>query len=160
MRIPHGEREMIMQYWQKLLPYAVLAVLLSAAVRRAVRKYKANKNRDFTRKLETLLQPRETVKVICPQKGGSCILTSKRILFEKGGNFSAYPLRDIQRLQGTNAAGNRTTVPKNMVSLTIRLEEDRTLKNTGAEFEELASQLAEKVKKNKERAAGKTGGGK
>lgn len=127
---------------------AVLLVLL-LAIRSSLRKRRERKMRDFTRTLETALLPRETVKVICPQKKGRWILTSKRLLLEEKGGFHAVPLEKIKSVQGQNAAGNRTTAPANMVSLTVKTDKDYTLLNTGDQFTELVKQLQISVKKQK-----------
>lgn len=140
-----------MNNWQYLLVAAAGSLLLCAVVCSAVRKHRARKHRDFQRSLETLLQPKETVQVICPQKGSRCILTNNRILFEKKGNFTAFQLKTVQRVQGKNKEGNRTTVPAKMVSLTVKMEKEYILHNTGPEFEELAKLLQEKVKKQNEK---------
>lgn len=140
--------------WQYLL-VAAAALVLILAIRSAVGKRKLRIQRDFTRKLETLLQPKETVKVLCPQKKGTCILTSHRLIFEKKGNFTAIPLKTIQRVQGTNEAGNRTTSPNKMVSLTVKAEKDHIIYNTSEAFCELADQLIAKVKKQNEKKTGK-----
>ena len=127
---------------------AVLLVLL-LVIRSSLRKRRERKMRDFTRTLETALLPRETVKVICPQKKGRWILTSKRLLLEEKGGFHAVPLEKIKSVQGQNAAGNRTTAPANMVSLTVKTDKDYTLLNTGDQFTELVKQLQISVKKQK-----------
>lgn len=127
---------------------AVLLVLL-LAIRSSLRKRRERKMRDFTRTLETALLPRETVKVVCPQKKGRWILTSKRLLLEEKGGFHAVPLEKIKSVQGQNAAGNRTTAPANMVSLTVKTDKDYTLLNTGDQFTELVKQLQISVKKQK-----------
>ena len=127
---------------------AVLLVLL-LVIRSSLRKRRERKMRDFTRTLETALLPRETVKVVCPQKKGRWILTSKRLLLEEKGGFHAVPLEKIKSVQGQNAAGNRTTAPANMVSLTVKTDKDYTLLNTGDQFTELVKQLQISVKKQK-----------
>lgn len=147
MHTPHSEREMHMNHWQPLLLMLAGLLLLCAVFSSALAKHRERRQRDFTRELETLLQPKETVKAICPQKGGHCILTGSRILFEKNGSFAAFPLKKIKKLQGKNEKGNRTTVPKNMVSLTVMLEKEYILKNTGAEFEEFAAVLQKSFQK-------------
>lgn len=136
--------------WQETLTAAaaVLLVLL-LAIRSSLRKRRERKMRDFTRTLETALLPRETVKVICPQKKGRWILTSKRLLLEGKGGFHAVPLEKIKSVQGQNAAGNRTTAPANMVSLTVKTDKDYTLLNIGDQFTELVKQLQISVKKQK-----------
>lgn len=140
-----------MNSWQYLLLAAAALALLFAAICSGVTKHKARKQRDFTRSLETLLQPKETVKVICPQKKGRCILTSSRIIFEKEGDFTAIPLKSVTKVQGTNEKGNRTTVPAKMVTLTVKIDKEYILKNTGESFTELAKQLTAKVKKQNEK---------
>lgn len=133
-----------MEQWQYLLA-AALAAALVPAIRSAVIKKRKRKERDFTRKLETVLQPKETVKVVCPQKKGSCILTSRRLLFETKEGFTAVPLTAIKRVQGVNEAGNRTTSVQKMVSLTVRAEKTYTIYNTSETFPELANQLIQKT---------------
>ena len=138
--------------WQETLTAAaaVLLVLL-LAIRSSLRKRRERRMRDFTRTLETALLPRETVKVICPQKKGRWILTSKRLLLEEKGGFHAVPLEKIKSVQGQNADGNRTTAPGNMVSFTVKADKDYTLRNTGDQFPELVKQLQTIVKKQKEK---------
>ena len=140
-----------MTTWQYLLLGAAALAMLAALVFSAAAKHAAAKQRDFTRSLETLLQPKETVRVICPQRKGRCILTSHRLLFEKKGRFAALPLSAITKTQGQNEKGNRTTVPGNMVKLTITADREYILKNTCPEFSDLVSQLSEKIKKQKEK---------
>ena len=139
-----------MRPWQETqtAAAAVLLVLL-LVIRSSLRKRRERKMRDFTRTLETALLPRETVKVVCPQKKGRWILTSKRLLLEEKGGFHAVPLEKIKSVQGQNAAGNRTTAPANMVSLTVKTDKDYTLLNTGDQFTELVKQLQISVKKQK-----------
>ena len=142
---------MPMQYWRELLVGLAGTVLLTILVCRFLRLRARRREQDFTRRLETLLQPKEKIKAVCPQRGGYCILTGNRIIFEKNGSFSAFPLKKIQKLQGKNEKGNRTTVPKSMVSLTVVLDREFVLHNTGAEFEALAKMLSEHVKKQKKK---------
>lgn len=126
-----------------------LAAILIAKIRNAVRKNKERKQRDFSRKLTTLLREKETVKSVCPQKGGRWILTNNRLIIEKKGNFQAFPLKEIKSIQGTNAAGNRTTAVRNMVRLTVKMDEDRVLVNKCKAFAEFASLLQAEMKKRK-----------
>jgi len=135
-----------MTTWQQLLYLTIAILFLTALLVSAINKHKRRKHRDFIRSLETLLQPKEDIKVICPQRGFRCILTNKRVIFEKKGDFTAFPHKSIQKVQGTNEKGNRTTVPAKMVSLTLQIDDDYTLKNTGEEFEELAALLLKKTK--------------
>ena len=134
---------------QEILVAAAVLLVLIAAIQSSVRKHRDYKRRDAARKLELVLQPRETIKVICPQKKGRVILTSKRVLFETKDGFHAVTIKSIKKVQGSNEKGNRTTVPAKMVSLTIKAEQDYEIKNSCPEFEEFAKQLIKKTDKKK-----------
>ncbi len=131
---------------------AAAALVLLLAIRSNPRKRRERRARDFTRTLETALLPKETVKVICQQKKGRWILTNKRLLLEEKGGFHAVPLDKIKSIQGKNAAGNRTTSPANMVSLTVKADKDFTIQNTDDQFPELAKLLQVQQKKRKKKA--------
>ena len=148
------ERNESMQPWQEILAAASL-LLLILAVRSSLRKRRDYKYRDAARKLELVLQPRETIKVICPQKKGRVILTSKRVLFETKGGFNAVPIKTIKKVQGNNEKGNRTTVPAKMVSLTIKAEQEYEIKNNCEEFAAFAKQLIKKTTPPKTRKGDK-----
>ena len=139
-----------MQPWQEILA-AVSILLLLLAVRSSLRKRRDYKFRDAARKLELVLQPRESIKVICPQKKGRVILTSKRVLFETKGGFNAVPIKTIKTVRGNNEKGNRTTVPAKMVSLTIKAEQDYEITNNCEEFAEFAKQLLKKTAPKKKK---------
>lgn len=126
---------------------AALALLL--AIRASARRRRERKQRDFTRTLETVLMPRETVKVVCNQKKGRWILTNRRLLMEEKGGFHAVPLEKIQSVQGKNSAGNRTVSPVNMVSLTVKADQEFVLHNADEQFPELVRQLQAERKKRK-----------
>ena len=128
---------------------AAAALVLLLAIRSNPRKRRERRARDFTRTLETALLPKETIKVICPQKKGRWILTSKRLLLEERGSFHAIPLGKIKSIQGKNAAGNRTTSPANMVSLTVKADQDFIIQNLNDQFPELVKQLQSGLKKRK-----------
>ena len=128
---------------------AAAALVLLLAIRSSLRARRERKERDFTRTLETALLPKETVKVVCPQKKGRWILTNKRLLLEEKGGFHAISLDKIKSAQGKNAAGNRTTSPKNMVSLTVKADKDFTIQNCNDQFPELVKQLQAGLKKRK-----------
>lgn len=132
--------------WQELLTAALLVIPI-LAIRSSLRKNRDRKQRESTRKLELVLQPRETIKVVCPQRRGRVILTSKRVLFETAQGFSAVPLKSIKKVQGNNEKGNRTTSIPKMVSLTIKAEQEYTIKNC-EEFPEFAKQLMNKIGRN------------
>ena len=134
---------------QEILVVVAVLTALAAILRSSLRKRRDDQRRDATRKLELVLQPRETVKVICPQKKGRVILTSKRILFDTKDGFHAVNIKSVKKIQGNNERGNRTTVPAKMVSLTIKAEQECEVKNCCPEFEEFARQLMKKTEKKK-----------
>ena len=131
---------------------AAAALVLLLAVRSSLRARRERKQRDFTRTLETVLLPKETVKVIFPQKKGRWILTNKRLLLEEKGGFHAIPLDKIKSIQGKNAAGNRTASAASMVSLTVKADKDFLIQNSNDQFPELAKLLQSELKKRKEKA--------
>ena len=131
---------------------AAAALVLLLAIRSNPRKRRERRARDFARTLETALLPKETVKVICQQKKGRWILTNKRLLLEEKGGFHAIPLDKIKSIQGKNAAGNRTTSPANMVSLTVKAGKDYSISNTSDQFPELAKLLQAQQKKRTKKA--------
>ena len=136
---------------QEILVIAAVILSLAAISRSSLQKRRDYKRRDATRKLELVLQPRETVKVICPQKKGRVILTSKRILFDTKDGFNAVNIKSVKKVQGNNEKGNRTTSVPKMVSLTIKAEQEYEIKNSCPEFQEFAKQLIKKTtpRKNK-----------
>ena len=144
-----SRKEFSMIPMQEILVIAAVLLVLLAAIRSFWRKRRDFQSRNATRKLELVLQPRETVKVICPQKKGRVILTSKRILFETRDGFHAVLIKNIKRVQGSNDKGNRTTVPGNMVRLTVQAEQDYEIRNSCPEFEEFAKQLLKKTTRKK-----------
>lgn len=139
-----------MQPWQELLAAAVMVSVI-LAIRSSLRKSRDRKLREKLRKMELVLQPRETIKAICPQRRGRCILTSKRLLLETTQGFQAIPLKSIKKVQGNNEKGNRTTSIPKMVSLTIKAEQEYTIKNNCPEFEEFAKQLIKKTTPKKKK---------
>ena len=141
-----------MTSWQEMAAAALAAaVFLVLAVRSARAKARDRKWRAAERKLTTVLQPRETVRSICDQKKGRCILTNKRLLWETRDGFTAVALKDIKKVQGNTKDGKTTTVPAKMVSLTVKGPEEYTIRNTGPGFPELAGQLRAQVKKQNQK---------
>lgn len=128
---------------------AAVLLMLVLAIRSSRRKRRDFQTRNAIRKLELALQPRESVKVICPQKKGRVILTNKRILFETKDGFQAILLKNITKVQGINEKGNRTTVPANMVHLLIKADQEYIIKHNCEEFQELARHLLKKNAKKK-----------
>jgi len=137
-----------MTSWQEILAASLLALLmLIFAVQSSVRKARDRKWRAAERKLETVLQPKETIKCICPQKKGRVILTSKRLLFETREGFNSVALKDIKRVRGNTKDKKTTSVVTKMVSLTVVAGGEYTICNTCEEFADLAKKLQDKVKK-------------
>ena len=136
---------------QEILVAAAVALTIVALIRSSLQKRRDYKFRDATRKLELVLQPRENIKVICPQKKGRVILTSKRVLFENKEGFQAVLIKNIIKVQGNNEKGNRTTVPAKMVSLIIKAEQEYEIRNSCPEFEEFAKQLIKKTTPKKKK---------
>ena len=136
---------------QEICLIAAVLLALIAILRSSRHRRRDYQHRDAARKLELVLQPRETVKIICPQKKGRVILTSKRVLFETKDGFNAVPVKTIKKVQGNNEKGNRTTSVSKMVSLTIRAEQEYEIKNSCPEFEEFVKQLMKKTTKKKKK---------
>lgn len=113
---------------------------------RACKRFRGRKQRDFARKLETVLQKKETVQVVCPQKGGRVVLTTTRLLFETKEGFTALPLGSIKSLRGTTAEGKTTVSAPKTKTLTIKANTDLLLQNTGEEFVQLAKLLRQRKK--------------
>lgn len=136
-----------MNSWHICLLTAIGAAALGALLLLAAcQRHKMRKQRDFARKLETVLQKKETVQVICPQKGGRVILTNTRLLVETKAGFTALPLTAIKSTKGTTAEGKATVSPPKMKSLTIKANTNLTLQNTGEEFTQLAKLLRQRNK--------------
>ena len=129
-----------------LLPACLMLLLLAAWLATALERRKQRKARDFTRKLETVLQKKETVEAICPQKGSNVVLTTSRLLFDTKEGFQAVPLHTIKKLQGTTPEGKATVSPPKMKTLTIKAERDFCLQNTGEDFVLLVKRLKQKRK--------------
>ena len=141
-----------MTSWQEILAAAIVILLvLILLVRSSLRKCRDRRYRAALRKLETVLQPRETVKAICPQKKGRWILTSKRLLFETREGFTAISLKNIKRVQGNTSDKKTTTSVPKMVSLTVKAEADHVIYNTSEEFAGLVKQLQDKIKKQNQK---------
>ena len=137
-----------MRSWQELTAVAALVLLtLIVTVPAAVRRARDRKWRAAERKLTTVLQPRETIKVICPQKKGRVILTSKRLLWETASGFTAVALKDIKKVQGNTKDKKTTSAVSKMVSLTVKAGEEYCIRNTCEEFAPFAKALREKVRK-------------
>ena len=125
----------------------VFAVVLLFVICTALHRAGAAKERDRARTLETLLLPKETVKAVCPSRGGRWILTSKRLIIESRGSYAAIPFRKIKRVSGKNGEGKITSVPAKMVSLTVTAQKEFPLSGSDDAFRDFARQLRDKTAK-------------
>ncbi len=131
-----------MQQWQYLLLTVLSFAGLGAIAGSAFAVAKLRKQRDFTRRLETLLQPRETVQVICPGPKGRWILTNKRLILEHGDRFDAFPFEKIRKVSGQDEAGKATVAAVKMQLLTVKAgEREFALKRKNDDFTELVKGL-------------------
>lgn len=141
-----------MPYWYYGAGIAA-AACLAAAIVRAVNVHRQRKLRDFTRKLETVLQPRETIKVTCPNRGGRWTLTSRRLLLDTKEGFTAVPFSKIKKLQGLDREGKSTRSAAKMTRMTITTaQQSYTLDNTCPEFTQLVNLLKRQVGKKRKKA--------
>ena len=145
-----------MTLWQ-YIPAAVLMLLLMRKIRSARKKRHARLERDFSRKLETVLQPRETLKAVLTGRNQRWVLTSRRLLLDTKEGFTAVPFTAIKKAQGYTREGEKTASAAKMDRLTITAEKEHTVYNTGEEFTLLAKTVLNRVKKQKEK---KKAGGK
>ena len=136
---------------QQSLLLAALALILILALMiwsAAVKKRKL-KQRDFDRKLETVLKGSEEVLVIHNDKSGRWILTNERLLLDTREGFSAVAFSKIKSISGLTAEGKKTVAPAKMVEVTIKADKEITLHNTGDSFVELVKALKKKTAKKK-----------
>lgn len=141
-----------MTNWQYLLlAGSALVLTFALMIRSAVIKRRKRIERDFSRKLETVLKPKETVKVIAADKNGRCILTSERLLFDTKEGFTAVPFKKIKSLQGVTPDGKKTTSPAKMAQLTIKAGQEYTIYNKSEGFVDLVKQLKTKTAKPKKK---------
>jgi len=135
-----------------LLAGLILILGLTLWIREIVQRARSNQLRDQTRTLETLLQPKETVKAICPNRSGRWILTSKRLVIQERSGYTAFPFRKIQRVQGHTAEGKSTAAPAKMTTLTVKADREFTLYNQSEAFVDFAKLLKAKTAKKKQKA--------
>lgn len=131
-----------MQQWQ----YFLLIILAFAGLGAIAGSYlavaKLRKQRDFTRRLETLLQPKEAVKVVCPGIKGRWILTNKRLILENGTRFDAFPFAKIGKVSGEDSFGKATVAAAKMQVLMVKTpDRELVLKRKNEDFTELVKGL-------------------
>lgn len=132
---------------------AAAALLLGLLLLRAGRTAKRLRDRDFTRRLETVLKPRETVKTVCPEKGGRWVLTSERLLLEQGDAFFAIPFGRVKKVTGVDETGKATVAAAKMAVLTVHAEEEHVLHRSGEDFTDLVKGLKAGVSRERRKSA-------
>ncbi len=130
-----------MAYWQVMLLILPAGGILLLAVLSRARKGRSRRQRDFTRRLETLLLAGEEIQIICGTSG-RWILTNKRLILEEGEAFAAFPLGKIQKVSGLDPSGKATVAAGKMQVLTVKLpDRELTLRRRAPEFEPLVKGL-------------------
>ena len=142
--------------WQ-YLPAAVILLLLAGKIRSAVKRRRAHLERDFSRKLETALQPRENVKLVYTTKKEKWVLTSRRLLLDTKEGFTSVPFRTLKKAVGTTKEGKKTTSARQMHALVLTGEREFIIENCGGDFEVLAKTVVSKTKKENEKKKTKKG---
>lgn len=140
--------------WQ-YIPAAILVLLLTGKIRAARKKRRAHLEREFSRKLETVLQPRENVKLVYTTKQGKWVLTSRRLLLDTKEGFTAIPFGTVKKVTGTTKEGKKTTSAQQMAVLVLTTDREFTIENCGEDFAPLAKTILAKVKKEKEKKKAK-----
>lgn len=138
-----------------LLPLLLLiaALMLFLLLHREIHRSRERRERDGERTLETLLLPKEAVKLTCRSRGGEWILTNKRLIIREKSGYTALPFKKIKKVSGKTSAGKTTSAPAKMAALIVQAEREYTLTPGDENFQELARRLKEKTKKKP--AAGK-----
>ena len=135
---------------QSLLMAALaLILILVLMIWSAIVKKRRLKQRDFDRKLSTVLKPEEELLVIHQEKSGRWILTSERLLLDTKDGFTATSFKKIKSISGLTAEGKKTVAPAKMITVTIKADKEITLHNTGETFVELVKQLKKRTAKKK-----------
>ena len=134
-----------------ILAALALGLILALMIWSAVAKNRKLKQRDFDRKLTTVLKPEEELLVIHNDKSGRWILTNERLLLDTKDGFSATSFKKIKSISGLTAEGKKTVAPAKMVEVTIKADKEIVLHNTGDTFVELVKQLKKKTAKPKKK---------
>lgn len=136
--------------WQYYALGGLLVVLLLLWIVSKVRQYRLRRERDFTRRLETLLLPKETIKVICPGPQGKWVLTNKRLILEAGEGFAAFPFSKIKKVSGVDSTGKSTVAAGKMARVTVTAYDQMyTLPRRKGSFTELVKGLKASVNREK-----------
>lgn len=141
--------ENMIEYWPYLLA-ASGAALLAVVIHRAIVRRRLRLERDFDRKLGTLLLPKETVKIVCDNPGGRWVLTSHRLIRDTKEGFLAFPFSKVKHLKGQDPGGKATAAPAKMALLTFQVgKTGYTIHNTSPDFVPLVRQLKAHTKPKK-----------
>lgn len=146
--LPRKETTMTQGQYLLLAGLALISILALKLWSAAIKKRNL-RQRDFDRKLETVLKPTEEVLVIHNDRSGRWILTNERLLLDTKGGFSALPFKKIKSISGVTPEGKKTVAPAKMVSVTIKTDREITLQNTGDTFVALIKELKKRTKKPK-----------
>ncbi len=139
-----------MSKWQYLLLMIPAVCVLLLVVLSYVRKFRLRQERDFTRRIETLLLPKEEIKTVCPGKNGRWILTSQRLILEAGEGFTAFPFQKIKKVSGVDETGKATVAAGKMTVLTVKTEDrEFILHRKGENFTEFVKGLKAGVSRAK-----------
>lgn len=139
-----------MQKEQYLLLMGIAAAFLLIKLCVALVKRKKRRQRDFTRRLETLLQPDEDISVVCPSPQGRWILTNKRLIMEAGEAFTAFPFKKIKKVSGVDETGKGTVAAAKMAVLTVKTAgQEFTLRRKGEDFTDFVKGLRTGVNRAK-----------
>ena len=132
-----------------LLAAAAVFGILLLKIWSAVVKKRRLKQRDFDRKLETVLKPDEQILVIHKERSSRWILTNERLLLDTKDGFTATSFKKIKSISGLTPEGKKTVAPAKMVTVTIKADKEITMHNTGETFVELVKELKKRTKKPK-----------
>lgn len=124
--------EVIIRQWQYVLLAILLLLLFILWVFGKVRQFRLRRERDFTRRLETLLLPKEEISAICSGPHGRWVLTNKRLIMEAGEGFTAFPFSKIKKVSGVDKTGKATVAAAKMAVLTVKTaDQEFTLPRRG-----------------------------
>ncbi len=112
--------EEIIHQWQYWLLAILLLLLLFLWVTVKINRLRLRKKRDFTRRLETLLLPKEELRALCPGPHGQWVLTNQRLIMEAGEGFTAFPFSKIKKVSGVDETGKATVAAAKMAVLTVK----------------------------------------
>ena len=138
--------------WQYLLLGTILFLIFLFWIVSKIKRYRLRKELDFTRRRETLLLPKETIRAICPGPHGKWVLTNKRLILEAGEGFTAFPFSKIKKISGVDKTGKATAAAGKMARVTVTAyDQEYTLPRRKGSFTELVKGLKTDVNRVKNR---------